>query len=245
VPFRGIHHLRGHLASSVIGPDSSETLRSRADRIFPAWVVLVSGGHSQILSVEAGLFAKKIMDTADDAAGECLDKCAKLMGLDYPGGPAIEMLARGLAGAELARGQEIANKLPRPRSESGFSFSGLKTAFRLLFEKEGGPESRAAFAFGIQEAVFDSLLRGLDSSLKKTLRPDRPRRLVFCGGVAANQELRRKLELFSKKNSLELHLPPIKYSTDNAVMIAVAAWIQDEKLDLHACEGRIPLAEAT
>jgi len=242
VPFRGIHHLRGHIASAVLSPAGQQTLRDRAAEIFPAWVALVSGGHSQILSVENGLHCKKLWDTADDAAGECLDKCAKLLGFDYPGGPALEKAAASLSPPDRDGAKILSSRLPRPKSEAGYSFSGLKTAFRLLVEKEREQFSAGQFAFAIQEAVFESLLAGLNSAIKKADRWNRPKKLVFCGGVAANQTLRMKLAEFTKNHGIELHLPPLKYSTDNAVMIAAAAWIQDPELDLQSCEGRIPLA---
>ncbi len=245
VPFRGIHHLRGHVASALIPAISREPaipLRQRAQSIFPAVVFLVSGGHTQVLLVDRGLHSKVLAETADDAAGECLDKCAKLMGLPYPGGPAIEALALGLEAHEVEFARELSQRLPRPKALSGFSFSGLKTAFRLLLESEANLKGSAALAWAIQDAVFDSLLRGLKAAIKGLSSETLPSQLVFCGGVAANQVLRTRLERFSVESGLQLHLPPQRYATDNAVMIATAAWVQDPVLDLFQCQARVPLA---
>lgn len=240
LPFLGIHHLRGHVASALLDPTlGGETLKERAQKLFPAHVVLVSGGHTQILFVNENLECKALADTADDAAGECFDKSAKLMGLPYPGGPEIEMRARSIEGDEAAllRAQQLADELPRPRSEEGFSFSGLKTAIRVKLQKVPELKDDLAFAWAIQEAITDSLLRGMTRVHKKT----KQERWVFCGGVAANTYLRSRLMQWSQKHRTTLFFPPVKYCTDNAAMIGAAAWVQDPALSLTSCESRIPL----
>jgi N6-L-threonylcarbamoyladenine synthase len=240
VPFKGVHHLRGHVASVLVGHSDEKSLSDRAAEIYPAIVFLVSGGHTQILSVTPELHCRLYAETADDAAGECLDKCAKLMGLPYPGGPSLEKLAKTLDPSKMNEAVELSKKLPRPKSASGFSFSGLKTAFRLLLEARPELKGSPQLAWAIQDAVIDSLLRGLEIASAQ-IRPA-PKDLVFCGGVAANETLRRRLEVFAKSHGWKLHLPPLRYATDNAVMIAVAAVVQDLKLNLETCEARIPLS---
>jgi N6-L-threonylcarbamoyladenine synthase len=243
LPFQGIHHLRGHVASALLVPSlGGDTLQERAQNLFPAHVVLVSGGHTQILSVNERLKCRVLAETADDAAGECFDKSAKLMGLPYPGGPEIEKLALRLKEADLLRAKEFADELPRPRSEEGFSFSGLKTAIRLRLQKSPELKDDPAFAWAVQEAITDSLIRGMTRVLKSTPKGESSRdRWVFCGGVAANRHLRERLQAWAQQNCTSLHFPPIKYCTDNAAMIAAAAWVQDPSLSMKSCESRCPL----
>jgi N6-L-threonylcarbamoyladenine synthase len=239
LPFEGVHHLRGHLASVLLADESARSLREKAEDTFPALVVLVSGGHSQILKVGRELHAETLADTADDAAGECFDKSAKLMGLPYPGGPQIEALAAQLAPDQRGRASELAKRLPRPRSEQGFSFSGLKTAVRLQLEKDPSLKTDPAFAWAVQEAISETLLQGMDRVWKQ--HGQGMRRLAFCGGVAANKRLRGLLENWAQRRSLELRMPPLRYCTDNAAMIGAAAWVQAPELRLVACHARCPL----
>jgi len=239
VPLLGVHHLRGHLASSLLGLDDT-ALRERAAAMFPALVLLVSGGHTQVLRVGPRLEAEAWADTADDAAGECFDKSAKLMGLPYPGGPSIERLALAITPGELPRAQEIFQSLPRPRSSEGYSFSGLKTAIRLKLQGDSTLATSPAFAWAVQEAIGATLLAGLKRSFDAKATDDL-KTLVFCGGVAANRRLRTLVSDFAKQRGLALALPPLKYCTDNAVMIAAAAWVQSPTLGLDDVHARIPL----
>jgi len=239
VPFVGVHHLRGHLASVLLGSGSSSSLKEQAAEVFPALVVLVSGGHTQVLEVDSALHARIWADTADDAAGECFDKAAKLMGLPYPGGPRIEALAAQLSPSDAARAREVSKSLPRPRSAEGFSFSGLKTAIRLSLERDPTLSGTPAFAWAVQEAIAETLLAGIERVRKQ--RGAQLRRLAFCGGVSANRRLRFLLEEWAKRHSLKLSLPPLQFCTDNAAMIGAAAWVQDPSLALAECAARIPL----
>lgn len=246
LPFRGVHHLRGHVASVLLEESiAGESLQEKAKNIFPALVVLVSGGHTQILKVDAQLNCTTLAETADDAAGECFDKSAKLMGLPYPGGPEIERLALNLNEADLKRAQLLASELPRPQSEQGFSFSGLKTAIRLKLQNDTSLKNDPAFAWAIQEAISDSLIRGMTKihnrlQKEKELIAYAPK-WIFCGGVAANKYLRAQLTAWSLLKKTELFFPPLKYCTDNAAMIGAAAWVQDVSLELKTCQSRSPL----
>jgi N6-L-threonylcarbamoyladenine synthase len=242
LPFHGVHHLRGHLASVLLqnGP-SAKTLREISRQVFPGLVLLVSGGHTQILRVEPDLKAHKLADTSDDAAGECLDKSAKLMGMPYPGGPAIEAKARELRPNERELGEEILGSLPKPRSSEGFSFSGLKTAIRQRLEKDSSLKAHPAFCWAVQECVAQSLVRGLERAVQKLGDVEDLKSLVFCGGVSANLRIRECMSAWAATQGLELRLAPLKYCTDNAAMIAAAAWIQSSDLKLTQVTSRLSL----
>ncbi|NCN40369.1 tRNA (adenosine(37)-N6)-threonylcarbamoyltransferase complex transferase subunit TsaD [bacterium] len=241
----GIHHLRGHLASVLLADsDGGKTLAERSQSIFPAWVVLVSGGHTQILYCDDRLNAEILASTADDAAGECFDKSAKLMGMPYPGGPMIERRALEIGDDKsmLEKAKALSKSLPRPRSQTGFSFSGLKTAIRLKLEANSELKSDPAFAWAVQDAICESLLGGLKRTITEHKSLLTSKKLVFCGGVSANQYLRGKLDSWAQAQGIELILPPLKYCTDNAAMIGAAAWVQDPELSLSDCKARIPLS---
>ncbi len=240
-PFVGVHHLRGHVASVLLAPTEANpaALRERARDLFPAFVLLVSGGHSQVLEVQPDLRARRLADTADDAAGECFDKAAKLMGLPYPGGPALERLAATAGEAQVQAGRRLAKELPRPRSSEGFSFSGLKTAIRLKLAANPAFASDPAFAYAVQESIGETLVGGLARALRDV--ETRGRSLVFCGGVSANRRVRALLEAKCRDLGLSLVVPSLRYCTDNAAMIGAAAWIQAPEVAVDSIEARIPL----
>jgi len=208
-PVIGIHHLEGHLLSPLL-----------ADRApaFPFVALLVSGGHSQLFQV-AGVGRYRLLgDTLDDAAGEAFDKTAKLLGLPYPGGPALARLAE--------TGREGAVALPRPMLDSGdldMSFSGLKTAALTLVRRESGPQGldpqRAAdIACEFQQAVVDVLVAKALGAVEAT----GDRRLVVAGGVGANRALRARLTAAAGARGAEVYFPDLQFCTDNGAMIALA-----------------------
>ncbi len=216
-PLVGVNHLEGHLASSWLHP------AHRARWTFPLLALSVSGGHSElILAKEAGVY-EMIGGTRDDAAGEAFDKTAKIMGLPYPGGPQIAKLAE--------QGRPGIFRLPRPMlNELGleFSFSGLKTAVRVLWEEEGerikaDSQLRADLAREIQQAIVDVLVEKTRRAIEQT----GVQTVVLVGGVSANTELRTQMS-----NMIEARFPGVAflpsdraYITDNAAMIAAAgAW---------------------
>jgi N6-L-threonylcarbamoyladenine synthase len=231
-PFVGVHHLRAHIASALLDSSLGEgSLEEKAKKLFPAWVLLVSGGHCMLLKAQADLSVELIKTTSDDAAGECFDKCAKLVGLPYPGGPAIEREAKKAKSKEdLDLAQQWSALLPRPRSKEGFSFAGLKTAFRLLVEKEPtAKECLPALALALQTVIADSLLSVMSEAyLKEASTHEGIHNLICCGGVSANEHLKSELELWSNNNNWNFYTVPLQYATDNAVMVAVAAWMQSE-----------------
>ena len=216
-PFIGINHLEGHAL----------TARLTDAVAFPYLLLLVSGGHCQLLHV-AGLGQYEVLGgTIDDAVGEAFDKAAKLMGLAYPGGPAIE--------AEAARGDGQAYALPRPLCDKpdrpfDFSFSGLKTALRQQAEKLA-PLSGAHIAdlsASFQTAIIDCLCHRTDNALRHMAAIyGTPPHLVVAGGVAANQALRTALDHLTAQHAAKLSVPPPPLCTDNAAMIA---WAGAERL---------------
>ena len=206
-PVLGVHHLEGHLLSPFLGADPPQ---------FPFVALLVSGGHTQLMQVEGvGRYAL-LGETIDDAAGEAFDKSAKLMGLGYPGGPALSRLA------EL--GDPQAFKLPRPLLHSGdldFSFAGLKTAVLTQARKLGDElEARKAdLAASTQAAIVDVLVKKSMAALERSGL----QRIVIAGGVGANKLLRAELNAACAKRGVRVHYPELDFCTDNGAMIAMAA----------------------
>jgi N6-L-threonylcarbamoyladenine synthase len=233
-PVLGVHHLEGHLLSPFLSVDPPE---------FPFVALLVSGGHTQLMQVDGvGRYAI-LGETIDDAAGEAFDKSAKLMGLGYPGGPALAKMAE--------QGNGDAYKLPRPLLHSGnldFSFAGLKTAVLVQSQRMvaaqaaldagkappvGGQANngstagfealplaqRCDLAASTQAAIVDVLVRKSIAALKQTGL----KRLVVAGGVGANRSLRDVLNAECAKRSIRVHYPELHLCTDNGAMIAMAA----------------------
>ncbi|MCT9809722.1 tRNA (adenosine(37)-N6)-threonylcarbamoyltransferase complex transferase subunit TsaD [Acidovorax sp. Be4] len=206
-PVLGIHHLEGHLLSPFLSADPPE---------FPFVALLVSGGHTQLMRVD-GVGAYEILgETIDDAAGEAFDKSAKLMGLGYPGGPALSRRAQD--------GDPKAFKLPRPLLHSGdldFSFAGLKTAVLTQAKKLGDelPARTADLAASTEAAIVDVLVRKTMTALKQTGM----KRVVVAGGVGANRLLREQLNQACAQMKVRVHYPELHLCTDNGAMIAMAA----------------------
>ena len=217
LPFLAVNHLEAHAL----------TPRLTDDIAFPYLLLLVSGGHCQLLAVEGVGRYRRLGTTLDDAAGEAFDKGAKLLGLGYPGGPAIEAAAR--------QGDARRVALPRPmkgRPGCDFSFAGLKTALRERVDAEGvlSDTFRADAAAALQEAIGDCLIDRTGNALA-LFRKQHPegRTLVVAGGVAANQALRGRLRALAKGAGFLFVAPPPKLCTDNAAMIA---WAGLERLKL-------------
>lgn len=201
----GVHHLEGHLLSPLL---------DRAPPTFPFIALLVSGGHTQIMQV-AGVGSYELLgDTLDDAAGEAFDKTAKLLGLPYPGGPALAQLAQA--------GTASRFHLPRPMIDSNnldFSFSGLKTAVALACRRTLLDErARADIAAAFQEAVVDVLV----SKCRQAMAGTGMKTLVVAGGVGANTALRAALNNAGTSNGFRVHYPAFEFCTDNGAMIALA-----------------------
>jgi len=206
-PVLGVHHLEGHLLSPFLSADPPA---------FPFVALLVSGGHTQLMRVDGVGRYELLGETIDDAAGEAFDKSAKLMGLGYPGGPALSRLAQ--------QGNPLAFKLPRPLLHSGdldFSFAGLKTAVLTQARKLGDDlEARKAdLAASTEAAIVDVLVRKSLTALDTAGLG----RLVVAGGVGANRLLREQLNTACAKRGVRVHYPELHLCTDNGAMIAMAA----------------------
>jgi len=214
-PVLGVHHLEGHLLSPFLSNDPPE---------FPFVALLVSGGHTQLMRVDGVGRYELLGETIDDAAGEAFDKSAKLLGLGYPGGPALSKLAE--------QGNGEAFKLPRPLLKSNnldFSFAGLKTAVMVQAKKlalalncavEALPAPMLAdLAASTQAAIVEVLVKKSLIALKQTGL----KRLVVAGGVGANRSLRQQLNAECAKRQVRVHYPELHLCTDNGAMIAMAA----------------------
>jgi len=212
-PLIAVNHLEGH----ALSPRLSEDLD------FPYLLLLVSGGHTQLLVAEAVGRYRRLGSTLDDAAGEAFDKTAKVLGLGFPGGPALERCAEA--------GNADRFDLPTPlKGKPGcdFSFAGLKTAARQIWDGLEAPDERdkADLAASVQAAIADSLARRTRRAMAQFAAdyPDAetPRPLVVAGGVAANRAVRSALEAAAGEEGFRLIAPPMKWCTDNAAMIALA-----------------------
>jgi N6-L-threonylcarbamoyladenine synthase len=211
-PAIGVHHLEGHLLSPLL---------TEPRPAFPFVALLVSGGHSELYGVRAVGDYALLGETLDDAAGEAFDKTAKLLGLPYPGGPALEKLA--------VQGRRGAAVLPRPMQDSGdldLSFSGLKTAVSTLARKEPLSQQRKAdLARGFEDAIVDVLVAKAMAALDDTGL----QRLVVAGGVGANGSLRRGLMAAARLRGAEVFFPELEFCTDNGAMIALVGALRLER----------------
>lgn len=205
VPSIGVHHLEGHLLAPLLEDNPP---------VFPFVALLVSGGHSQLMRVDGIGQYQLLGDTLDDAAGEAFDKTAKLLGLGYPGGPAL---------AKLAAQGKARFKLPRPMLNSGdlnFSFSGLKTAVLTLVNQHHPltAEMQADIAWEFQESVTEILTTKCMAALRDTGLDN----LIVSGGVGANLRLRERLNAATKRKLCKVSYPRLEFCTDNGAMIAFA-----------------------
>lgn len=221
IPYVGIDHMAGHLCSAML----SEKVPS-----FPAIALIVSGGHSNIYHMTSMTDYILIGRSRDDAAGEAFDKAAKILGLEYPGGPAVSRLATG------ANGQTIS--FPRAWLEEGsydFSFSGIKTAlanYLLKLDRKPDDLHLADICYSFQEAIVEVLAgKTINAAISRGVK-----NVVAAGGVAANPRLRHLLREKAARNGLTLCLPSTEFCTDNAAMIAMAGAIRIDKEGTYALD---------
>lgn len=205
VPAIGVHHMEGHLLAPMLEDEPPA---------FPFIALLVSGGHTQLVRVDGIGRYELLGESVDDAAGEAFDKTAKLMGLDYPGGPRLAALAD--------EGREQRYRFPRPMTDRpglDFSFSGLKTfAANTIAAEPNDHQTRADIARAFQDAVVDTLVIKCRRALKETGL----KRLVVAGGVSANKQLRLQLQAFTQGVGGQVYFPRNEFCTDNGAMIAYA-----------------------
>jgi N6-L-threonylcarbamoyladenine synthase len=233
IPFIAVNHLEGHALTPRLTTNGADKIE------FPYLLLLVSGGHTQLLVAEGVGRYKRLGTTLDDAAGECFDKSAKLMGLPYPGGPELQKIA-----AECKNPKGALKRFPLPtpmkgRKEPDFSFSGLKTAMRLHVEKlPAGDLQRGdiadlacAFQHTMAEVIADRCEKAI-ALFKKSYRPAQPT-LVVSGGVAANIAIRARLKELCVQENFRAYAPPIALCGDNAAMIAWAGLERLQTLTPH------------
>ena len=211
IPLVGVNHMQAHILAHLAEDCDKQP-------VFPFLNLTVSGGHTQLVVVHSPTHMEVVGETIDDAAGEAFDKAAKVLGLDYPGGPLLDKLAQS--------GDAMKFSFPIPKVVGlNFSFSGLKTSL-LYFLRDSQKvnqnfieEERANLCASFQHTVVTYLLRQIDRGREATGM----KQIAICGGVSANSELRKQLVEYGKKNEVEVFIPPFKYCTDNAAMIGLAA----------------------
>lgn len=211
IPLVGVNHMQAHILAHLADDCDKQPK-------FPFLNLTVSGGHTQLVVVHSPTQMEVVGETIDDAAGEAFDKAAKVLGLDYPGGPLLDKMAQS--------GDAKKFGFPIPKVEGlNFSFSGLKTSL-LYFLRDSQKlnqnfieEERANLCASFQHTIVTYLLRQIQRGIEATSI----KQVAICGGVSANSELRKQLIEFGLKNSIEVFIPPFKYCIDNAAMIGVAA----------------------
>ncbi|OGI17305.1 MAG: tRNA (adenosine(37)-N6)-threonylcarbamoyltransferase complex transferase subunit TsaD [Candidatus Moranbacteria bacterium RBG_19FT_COMBO_42_6] len=249
-PLLGINHIEGHIYSNFVRVVKRQKLKIKSNKIrFPVLCLIVSGGHTQLVLMKDHLQYKIIGQTLDDAAGEAFDKVARILGLGYPGGPAIAKMAMEfpIFKSQFPNKTKIKNsklkiQLPRPMINSGnfnFSFSGLKTAvlYKVKKIKKLNQEQKIMICHEFQQAVVDVLVSKTITAAKKF----KPKTVLIAGGVSANQELRDQLKSALSKNFpvMTYREPDPRYSIDNAVMIASAAHYRWKKMTSRQKEASL------
>mgnify|MGYP001589035544 FL=1 len=209
VPVVAVHHMEGHLLSPMLEPDPPG---------FPFTALLVSGGHTLLADIEGVGRYRILGESMDDAVGEAFDKVAKLLGLGYPGGPAIAKAA--------LKGKSGQFHFPRPMTERpglDFSFSGLKTAVVVTLKKRTlDAQTIADVALAFEEAAVETLV----IKCRRALAATNHERLVVAGGVSANKKLRARLQQLADEENLKAYFPRPEFSTDNGAMIAYVGWLR-------------------
>lgn len=227
IPLLDVNHLQGHVLAHFISQGNSDEKFPQ----FPFLCLLVSGGNSQIVLVRSHLDMEVIGQTIDDAAGEAFDKCAKVMGLPYPGGPHVDKLAK--------EGNPNAFKLNKPHIEGyNYSFSGLKTSFLYLLrdEEKKNPnfvaQNMQDLCASLQKTVVDILM----DKLKKAADNLQIKQIAVAGGVSANSGLRNAFHQYAEKYGWDVFIPPFAFTTDNAAMIAITGYYKYLKNEFCSIE---------
>jgi N6-L-threonylcarbamoyladenine synthase len=232
IPIIPMNHMEGHILVSLLKKPTTNTRTQEQDEyeiiqpILPALSLLISGGHTELVLIPKIGEYTIVGQTRDDAVGECFDKTARILGLPYPGGPKISALAKE------AREQNIESpeRLPRPMIHSkdlDFSFSGLKTAVLYLVQRFGTLDERTKK--GIAREIEDSIVETVTKKTTSAIDAYNAQSLIIGGGVIANTRMREMLAHVADERGIPLFLPEIGHATDNALMIAVAAWFSKEK----------------
>jgi N6-L-threonylcarbamoyladenine synthase len=232
IPMIDVNHLQGHVLAHFVKEDLDDTDKPT----FPFLCLLVSGGNSQLVLVKDFLDMEVVGSTIDDAAGEAFDKCAKIMGLPYPGGPLIDKLAK--------QGDYTKIKLSKPKIKNyDYSFSGLKTSFlyhirdNVKINKNYIEENRADLCASLQHTIIEILMNKLD----KVVVDKNIKEVAVAGGVSANSGLRQALLDYGNKKKIKIFIPKFEYTTDNAAMIAITGYFKYLKKEF-ASQDVTPIA---
>jgi len=235
IPIIEVNHLQAHVLAHFIKLNESD----KGQPSFPFLCLLVSGGNSQIILVRQWNDMKVIGQTIDDAAGEAFDKCAKVMGLPYPGGPVVDRLAK--------EGNPCAFRLSKPQiPEYNYSFSGLKTSFLYLLRDELKKDPdfiekhRADLCASLQATIIDILMQ----KLKKVSDDFNIKEIAVAGGVSANSGLRKAFEEYAVAYNWKIHIPPFAFTTDNAAMVAMSGYFKYLAQDFAAMDC-VPFSRTT
>jgi N6-L-threonylcarbamoyladenine synthase len=228
IPVLPVNHMEGHITSVLLEKDQSNPLAE-----FPSLALLISGGHTEIIQIESWGQYKKIGETLDDAVGEAYDKVARMIGLEYPGGPQISRMA------QTARDENISDEqivFPRPMLHTpdlNFSLSGLKTAVLYKIKEIGEltEEKKEIIAKEFEQAVVDVL----NSKTKKAIEQTGAQSLIVGGGVIANKYIRENLTKIAEEKNIPVYFPTTELSTDNAVMISIAGYLKSFRQSPEIC----------
>ncbi|MGL4364791.1 MAG: tRNA (adenosine(37)-N6)-threonylcarbamoyltransferase complex transferase subunit TsaD [Bacteroidales bacterium] len=233
IPLIEVNHLQGHVLSHFIDEPGKRLPHPK----FPFLCLLISGGHTQILQIDAPLEHRIIGETIDDAAGEAFDKCAKVMNLPYPGGPVIDKLAHG--------GNPRKFNFAKPRiANLDYSFSGLKTSFlyflrdKMKDNQNFIEENKVDLCASLQNTIIEILLHKLEMAVNKTNITE----IAIAGGVSANSGLRSAISKMGESKTWNIYLPELRYTTDNAAMIAIAGLFKFRNKDFASLQTS-PLAK--
>ncbi len=233
IPLIDVNHLQGHILVHFLDDKNEKSEKPK----FPFLCLLVSGGHTQIVLVKDYLQMEIIGQTIDDAAGEAFDKCAKVMGLPYPGGPVIDNLAK--------KGDMFKFKFNKPRIKNyDYSFSGLKTSFlyylrdQIKYDENFIEKNKSDLCASLQKTIVDILF----DKLIKAAKDYNINEIAISGGVSANSAIRKSLKYFSQKLNWKIYLPKISYTTDNAAMIAITGYYKYFKKEF-ASQDIVPKAK--
>lgn len=221
IPLVDVNHLHGHVLSHFIKEAEEQEVPE-----FPFLCLLISGGNSQLIMVKSPFEMEMLGSTIDDAAGEAFDKCAKVMGLPYPGGPHIDRLA--------AEGNQDAFKFAKPHIPAyDYSFSGLKTSFlytvrdNLKIDSDFIKKNKADLAASLQKTIIEILL----DKLSKVVKDFKVKQIAIGGGVSANSGVRAAVEEFCKRRNIKAWIPKRAFTTDNAAMVAIAGYFKYQNGD--------------
>lgn len=228
IPVLPVNHMEGHITSVLLEKDQSRLLAE-----FPSLALLISGGHTEIISIESWGQYKKIGETLDDAVGEAYDKVARMIGLEYPGGPQISRLAQDARDENISDEQIV---FPRPMLHTpdlNFSLSGLKTSvlYKIKALGELTEEKKKIIAKEFEQAVVDVL----NSKTKKAIEQTGAQSLIVGGGVIANKYIRENLTKIAEEKNIPVYFPTTELSTDNAVMISIAGYLKSFRQSPEIC----------